>query len=89
MPILFSLRPSSVKIGDEVCSLSASMVASIQATVAGMGKETCSYSSVQHHCMSMKSWACNTNACILGDSVVTMIQSAVAMGNESWQARTT
>ena len=53
VPLLFSLRPSSVEIGDKVCSLSASMVASIQATVAGMGNETCSYNITVDEIMGM------------------------------------
>lgn len=43
VPILFSLRPSSVEIGDDVCSLSPALVTSIQSVVTGMGDDTCSY----------------------------------------------
>eukprot|EP01048_Picozoa_sp_COSAG05_P016630 COSAG05_NODE_2168_length_3442_cov_11.691295_1_plen_93_part_00 len=53
VPILFSLRPSTMEIGDEVCTLSASMVTSIQSTVAGMGNETCSYNVTINEVMGM------------------------------------
>ena len=43
VPILFSLRPSTTEIGDEVCGVSAALVAMIKADVAGAGNETCSY----------------------------------------------
>ena len=52
VPILFSLRPSTVSTGDtggEVCglsSLSTPLLATIQGAVAGMGTETCSYNTI-------------------------------------------
>jgi hypothetical protein len=52
VPILFSLRPSTVStgdIGDRVCglsSLSASLLATIQGAVTGMGNETCTYNDI-------------------------------------------
>ena len=53
VPILFSLRPSTVETGDDVCSLSAGLVASIQADVVGMGNETCSYNITVDEIMGM------------------------------------
>ena len=46
VPILFSLRPSTASIGDDVCSLTASEIATIQGTIRGimMGhNESCAY----------------------------------------------
>ncbi len=46
VPILFSLRPSTASIGDDVCSLTASEIATIQGTIQGimMGhNESCAY----------------------------------------------
>jgi hypothetical protein len=51
VPILFSLRPSTVDIGTDVCSLSASQVATIQGVM--MGTETCSYNVTLTEILSM------------------------------------
>ena len=53
VPILFSLRPSSVSVGDDACGLSGPLVASIQSVMAGMGNETCSYNMTINEVLGM------------------------------------
>ena len=46
VPVLFSLRPSKVSLGDDVCSLTASEIAIFQSAseIAMMGRnESCAY----------------------------------------------
>lgn len=51
VPILFSLRPSKVKVGTDTCSLSAPQVATIQGVM--MGNETCSYNVTLNEILGM------------------------------------
>ena len=56
VPILFSLRPSTASIGDDVCSLTASEIAIFQSAseIAMMGRnESCAYNMTLNEILGM------------------------------------
>ena len=56
VPVLFSLRPSKVSLGDDVCSLTASEIAIFQSAseIAMMGRnESCAYNMTLNEILGM------------------------------------
>ena len=52
VPILFSLRPSTVSLGDDVCSLTASEIAIFQSAMMGRN-ESCAYNMTLNEILGM------------------------------------